>query len=408
MAALKSAAPRVLVALAATLCVVAQCATFTGASVQPAHPTAADPITLVVTRSLTPSYAVRFAPDSVSIAANTVDIVYSGIPTTGFLPPPFVPLQVPLGQLASGAYNVNVYVQPVGSFGAPPASPPILEITSQIAVFNAPANYDPRILPSPTVAGAQLYLWAALPQMGCFNTLRLNGLTTAGNEYTLSYTVSPRTGPGVVCFTITPPLVLYVPIGTLAPGQYTARAIGDFQGVMNPPIVVSFTVLPSPLPAVEYYRVDANHYFMTADANEINTLDTGYFPGWVRTGQTLTVLPPTAPLSGSLSPVCRFYGKPEAGLDSHFYSAAPAECQAVIDQFSSAWIYESGNVFETYLPSATNGSCPENTMPVYRVYNNRQDVNHRYTTSINVRSQMINAGWVPEGYGGNTVAMCAL
>ena len=140
----------------------------------------------------------------------------------------------------------------------------------------------------------------------------------------------------------------------------------------------------------------------------ITESDAGHFAGWVRTGQTFDVLPPSTPLSGSLSPVCRFYGRPEAGLDSHFYSTSPAECQAVIDRFSAAWSYESGDVFVAYLPDPATGNCPLNTTPLYRVYDNRSDVNHRYTTSIDIRSQMINAGWMPEGDGLNAVAMCVL
>jgi hypothetical protein len=178
--------------------------------------------------------------------------------------------------------------------------------------------------------------------------------------------------------------------------------------VQNAPITASFTVLPAPLTAVEYYWLASDHYFVSADPLEIAALDADRFPGWVRTGQTFNVLSSATPISGLLSPVCRFYGRPEAGLDSHFYSASPAECQAVIDRFSGAWAYESGDVLVAYLPDPETGSCPSNTTPLYRVYDNRPDVNHRYTTSINIRSQMINAGWLPEGYGLNAVAMCVL
>jgi serine protease len=104
--------------------------------------------------------------------------------------------------------------------------------------------------------------------------------------------------------------------------------------------------------------------------------------------------------------VCRFYGRPEAGLDSHFYSASAAECQAVIDRFPAAWALESRNVFEVVLPNMSDGSCPLGTKPLYRLYNNRADVNHRYTTSLATRATMIAAGWIPEGYGTLGVTMC--
>ena len=48
-------------------------------------------------------------------------------------------------------------------------------------------------------------------------------------------------------------------------------------------------------------------------------------------------------------------------------------------------------------------------MPVYRLYNNGQGAapNHRYTTDLSVRSQMMSQGWVPEGYGSVGVIISA-
>jgi hypothetical protein len=147
---------------------------------------------------------------------------------------------------------------------------------------------------------------------------------------------------------------------------------------------------------------------MTADPVEIDALDSGLFPGWRRTGQTIGVYTSATPLSSGLSPVCRFYGRPEAGLDSHFFSASPVECQAVIDHFSNAWIYESGDVFVVGLPNLTDGSCPAGFVPVYRLYNNRPDANHEYTTSfVNRQIFVYQLGWIPEGYGPDAVAMCS-
>jgi hypothetical protein len=153
---------------------------------------------------------------------------------------------------------------------------------------------------------------------------------------------------------------------------------------------------------IEYYRAAVGHYFMTADSTETQALDNGV--GWARTGQTFNAYPPS---DASHSPVCRFYGRPEAGLDSHFYSASTVECQAVIARFSNAWTYESGDVFAIDAPDPADGTCPLAALPVYRLYNNRADVNHRYTTSLAVRAQMMNAGWIAEGYGPLAVAMCA-
>jgi hypothetical protein len=151
--------------------------------------------------------------------------------------------------------------------------------------------------------------------------------------------------------------------------------------------------------AVEYCWSAKDHYIVTANAAEINVLDNGIFPVWVRTGEALLVQPPTAKPVIPSAPVCRFYRRPEAGLDSHFYSAFPAECQAVLDRFPNAWVLESSNVFQIAAPSQQDGSCPPATVPVYRLYNNRPDANHRYTTSLPIRGLMTAAGWIPEGYG---------
>jgi streptogramin lyase len=171
-------------------------------------------------------------------------------------------------------------------------------------------------------------------------------------------------------------------------------------------IVLPAVATPSDATVIEFYWAAANHYFITAASAEILALDTGVFPGWVRTGESFPAWTAADEPIPNGSPVCRFYGRPEAGLDSHFYSASAAECQAVIDRFPAAWAFESRNVFEVVLPNMSDGSCPLGTKPLYRLYNNRADVNHRYTTSLATRATMIAAGWAPEGYGAIGVTMC--
>ena len=76
--------------------------------------------------------------------------------------------------------------------------------------------------------------------------------------------------------------------------------------------------------------------------------------------------------------------------------------------YSSDWLFESDNVFQIYLPDGTTGACPGATVPVYRLWNQRTDSNHRYTTSAAIKAEMLAAGYVGEGYGPNAVAMCAV
>ena len=159
--------------------------------------------------------------------------------------------------------------------------------------------------------------------------------------------------------------------------------------------------------AVEFHRASADHYFLSSDPVEIAALDAGFFAGWTRTGLSFRVQPALDRSGEARSPVCRFYGRPEAGIDSHFYSASPAECQAVVDRYGADWQLESPEVFVVALPEALSGACPADAVPVYRVFNARRDANHRYVTSATLRDQMVSAGWIAEGYGPDAVAMCS-
>jgi len=158
--------------------------------------------------------------------------------------------------------------------------------------------------------------------------------------------------------------------------------------------------------AIEFYRAASDHYFVSSAPMEIAALDTGAHPGWQRTGQRFAVWPATQAIAPGRTPVCRYYGRPEAGLDSHFYSASPAECASVAQRFAAAWAFESANVFAVAPADAASGACTSGLVPVYRLYDARADANHRYTTSAPTAAAMRAAGWVPEGYGPDAVAFC--
>lgn len=162
--------------------------------------------------------------------------------------------------------------------------------------------------------------------------------------------------------------------------------------------------------AIEYHHAGLDHYFVTTLASEIAALDSGSLTGWTRTGEKLSGVFLTDPSIGTtqapVTPVCRFYGLPSAGLNTHFFSASPDECAAAAANWPDRWQLETSTAFYVYPARATDGGCPDATWPVYRLYNNRPDVNHRYTTSLVIRQQMIDQGWIAEGYGGTAVAMC--
>ncbi len=165
-------------------------------------------------------------------------------------------------------------------------------------------------------------------------------------------------------------------------------------------------VIAKPAPArsavIEYYNAGLDHYFVSALAADIAALDSGALKGWARTGRSFGAY--LEPAAGA-SPVCRFYLPPANG-DSHFYSASPAECAEVKAKFPT-FVYEAADVMYVGLPDTTSGACPEGTQKVYRLWNNRADSNHRYTTDLEVKAQMVARGYVAEGYGPDATIMCA-
>ena len=166
-----------------------------------------------------------------------------------------------------------------------------------------------------------------------------------------------------------------------------------------------YQTAPELASVVEFYNVALDHYFMTADVAEIVGLDGG--GSWVRTGYSFKALKSNQTSVAGSAPVCRLYGNPAKGLDSHFYSASVAECLQVPQQFVDSWLLESDSVFRVWLADAQTGACPGDTVPVYRVFNNRTDANHRYTPSLEVLAEMLARGYTGEGYGKPAVAFCA-
>jgi len=155
-------------------------------------------------------------------------------------------------------------------------------------------------------------------------------------------------------------------------------------------------LVPPTTTAVEYYNAGFGHYFMTAQADEIALLDGGAFGGaFVRTGRAFTV---HASAGSGLAPVCRFFTTPGTfgAKSSHFYTADADECAGL--KLNPAWIYEK-IAFYAPLPDA-GGTCPANTLPVYRMYNNGNTgaPNHRFTTDYATRLAFVPAlNWSDEG-----------
>lgn len=173
------------------------------------------------------------------------------------------------------------------------------------------------------------------------------------------------------------------------------------------------------VPVVEFYNSTLNHYFMTADTEEIAGIEAGASgPGWSRTGQSFRAYANLIQAPGDALDICRFYGSavPRAsspngrtGPNSHFYTFAGQECDNVYNN-DKAWQYEGSRL--TLIPLLADKSCASGQQPIFRAYNNgyevkggvwaKNDSNHRYATSQIIISGMVAQGWTGEG-----VVFCA-
>lgn len=164
------------------------------------------------------------------------------------------------------------------------------------------------------------------------------------------------------------------------------------------------------VPAIEFQHPATDHYFLSANPQEIRDLDAGLHAGWQRTGLAFGVIGGSAQQTAGAQPACRFYIPPEKG-DSHFFSVSAAECAAVgerarADPNYAGYVLETPIAFFAGLPDPVSGACASGTVAAYRLWNQRVDSNHRYTTRADVRQQMIARGFRSEGYGPDGVGMC--
>ncbi|MCC7325201.1 MAG: choice-of-anchor D domain-containing protein [Burkholderiales bacterium] len=192
-------------------------------------------------------------------------------------------------------------------------------------------------------------------------------------------------------------------------GPMTARlAIVTDDGLYELPLAASGFDGTGPAAAavprgavIEFYNPMLDHYFLTWVTAEIATLDEGIvIGGWSRTGRAFTAY--TVAQAGA-SPVCRYYIPPALG-DSHFFGRDASECIAT-GQNHPGLVLEESNFMYMIPPDA--GSCPANSVAVYRVFSNRIDANHRYMTDKTERERMVAKGWVAEGDGPDRIVMCA-
>jgi len=155
--------------------------------------------------------------------------------------------------------------------------------------------------------------------------------------------------------------------------------------------------LPHTATLVEYHNALLDHYFLTMAGPEADGIDHGAAgPGWSRTGASFTVFPDATALTSLFQPVCRFYGTPGIGPNSHFFTVDQQECNNV--QRDRGWTLESPSAFFARPGNCGSGSGSE--IVLYRLYNNRfaqNDSNHRYVADLALYQSMQAQGWKGEG-----------
>ena len=150
---------------------------------------------------------------------------------------------------------------------------------------------------------------------------------------------------------------------------------------------------------VEYYNARLNHFFMTAYPEEAAMLDAGVIvPGWKRTGVEFGAWANAGDAPGTV-PVCRFFGTPDVGPNSHFYTSSATECALV--KTNPDWMFES---IAFYIAEPVNNSCAADTTPVYRSFYPgavKSESNHRFLPDLTMHEKMAGAS-ILEG-----IVMCA-
>lgn len=181
---------------------------------------------------------------------------------------------------------------------------------------------------------------------------------------------------------MTPRLPLLASIGALALGW-----------------IVPAAALEPTAQVVEFHNASLDHTFITASPDEAAMLDAGILiPGWTRTGVTFSAWRGATDDPAAV-PVCRFFGTPGFGPNSHFYTADAAECAAV--KANPHWIFE-GIAF--YIEPPVGGQCGAGTEAIYRSFRPGASVtesSHRFLPDLTMHQKMAPAS-ILEG-----IVMCA-
>jgi hypothetical protein len=338
-------------------------------------------------------------------SGNTITIDYE-YATSGFGPgrPDFGYMPVAIGELPAGNYTVQARLFDINQ---PKAGPQVVSASLAVrppeawGVYSVPAQPLAFQASEVMVRSAAYFDASTLRSTIMGNVIRVD-FDYDGSAPVISGMSAP---PGMTSFAA-------VKVAGLAPGNYRLEGWGrERRGGNAERYFTRDIAIGSTVQIVEYYAESLDHYFITASPDEIGYLDSQPQLGWKRSGQSFKAWLRAADAPWGAVPVCRFYA---SGPNSHFYTGNASECDYLksVEQKQRAeataqgksftgWKFET-LAFYALVPQA--GSCPGDTQPVYRDYNNRaaqNDSNHRFTVSQQLRAAMT-MGWAEEG-----VAFCA-
>ena len=265
--------------------------------------------------------------------------------------------------------------------------------TTAVRLTPSPLVFDPQVVGT-TSASRTLAVQNLGPGPLTLRALVINGPAAweFGVEGTCSLGVAMRAGEACeLYFTFTPASTGVRPaqLNVDAP-ELASLAVMSISGT-------GVTTAPAPpaVGVVEYYHAPLDHWFLTANPAEIAALDRGALgPDWKRTGLGFHAYA-AGTTGGKAVDVCRFFGTPGIGPDSHFFTGNAAECAIV--RTNPHWLDE-GTAFRAVLPLA--GACPAPTTPVLRFFRPGAEVSqsrHRYAADPATIAALRGAAWIDEG-----------
>ena len=123
------------------------------------------------------------------------------------------------------------------------------------------------------------------------------------------------------------------------------------------------------------------------------------FPDWGRTYKgAFHAFAPGAPSPKTVEPVCRAFSRYPSGVNTHRYmTAGDAQgmgCSELLaPSYGGTWIVESYDVFHVDVPDTATGACNPGEVPIYRLMKDGDAGHQRYTTSAQVRADMVARGY---------------